>query len=508
MSEPEFDDSSHPTCSRRVFLEKALAGIAMLNATAVTAADDLANLDLHEAATLVRQKRVSPVQLAQACLARIEALNPTLNAFITVTGESALAQARQAEAEVQSGKWRGPLHGIPIALKDLIDTAGVRTTGGSALFKDRVPREDADVVQRLRDAGAVLLGKLNMYEVAFGPTTKQTSFFGRVANPWAIEHIPGGSSSGAGASVAAGLCFGAIGSDTGGSIRQPSAFCGVVGLMPSYGRVSTRGAIPLSWSADHLGPMTRSVVDAALMLQAIAGYDPKEVTSYDVPVPDYAGGLRQSRNGRMRIGLARNPFSEGLDPQIRQSMDRAVAVLAKLGAEIHEVTLPDTPHRTVLQAEAYAYHAARMSATPELYLPETLAKLRLGANIDMETYMKARLSLDQLRRTAPAVFRNTDAVLTPTTPVPPPKASELPSTFDEVIASDAVLGRNTRPFNLLAFPTISIPCGFTDLGLPIGLQLSGAPWQEVPLLKIAHAYEQATNWHTRHPTLMAGGQAK
>ena len=479
-------------------------GIAMLNAAAVTAADDVANLQLHEAATLVRQKKVSPVQLTQACIARIEALNPRLNAFITVTAESALAQARQAEAELQRGMWRGPLHGIPIALKDLVDTAGVRTTGGSALFKDRVPREDAAVVRRLRDGGAVFLGKLNMYEVAFGPTTKETSFFGRVANPWANEHISGGSSSGSGAAVAAGLCFAALGSDTGGSIRQPSAFCGVVGLMPSYGRVSTRGAIPLSWSADYLGPMTRSVVDAALMLRAIAGYDPNEVTSYDMPVPDYADGLRQSRKGRMRIGLAQNPFFEGLDPQISQSVDRAVAVFAKLGAEIHEVALPESPHRPVLQAEVYAYHAAHMAATPELYLPETLSKLRLGANIDMETYIKAKLSLDQLRRTAPTVFRNTDVVLTPTTPVPPPRASELPSTFDAVMALDAVLFRNTRPFNLLAFPTISIPCGFTDLGLPIGLQLSGAPWQELQLLKIAHAYEQVTNWHTRRPTITAG----
>ena len=263
----------------------------MLNSAAVAAADDLANLELHEAADLVRLKKVSPVQLAQACLARIDALNPRLNAFITVTAESALAQARQAEAELQRGMWRGPLHGIPIALKDLIDTAGVRTTAGSALFKDRVPREDAVVVRRLRESGAVFLGKLNMYEVAFGPTTKATSFFGRVSNPWAIEHISGGSSSGSGAAVAAGLCFAALGSDTGGSIRQPAAFCGVVGLMPSYGRVSTRGTMPLSRSADYLGPMTRSVVDAALVLRAIAGYDPGEVTSYDMPVQDYAAAL-------------------------------------------------------------------------------------------------------------------------------------------------------------------------------------------------------------------------
>jgi aspartyl-tRNA(Asn)/glutamyl-tRNA(Gln) amidotransferase subunit A len=264
--------------------------------------------------------------------------------------------------------WRSPLHGIPIALKDLIDTAGVRTTAGSALFKDRVPREDAVVVQRLRESGAVLLGKLNMYEVAFGPTTtKATSFFGGVSNPWATERISGGSSSGAGAAVAAGLCFAALGSDTGGSIRQPAAFCGVVGLMPSYGRVSTRGAIPLSRSADYLGPMTRSVVDAALMLRVIAGYDASEATSYNMPVPDYAAALGRRRKVRTRIGLART-FFEGLDPQIRQIVDRAVSVFAKLGAEIHDVTLPESSGRTVIQVEAHSYHAATMTATPELYL--------------------------------------------------------------------------------------------------------------------------------------------
>jgi aspartyl-tRNA(Asn)/glutamyl-tRNA(Gln) amidotransferase subunit A len=238
------------------------------------------------------------------------------------------------------------------------------------------------------------------------------------------------------------------------------------------------------------------------VLHAIAGYDPSEVTSYDMPVQDYAAAL--GRPGRMRIGLARNFFFEGLDPQIQQIVDRAVSVFAKLGAEIHEVALPASSDRTVIQAEAYAYHAANMAATPELYLPETLLKLRMGTNIDMETYIKARLSLDQIRRTAQTIFKNLDAVLTPTTPVPPPKSSELPSTFDEIMANDAVLWRNTRPFNLLAFPTISIPCGFTDLGLPIGLQLSGAPWQELQLLKMAHAYEQMTNWSTRRPTITGG----
>ena len=520
MFTPSVDrGSSSRGHSRRVFLEKAFVSAASIAATqsiespistanlraqAVTARDELADLNLYEAAALVRQKKVSPLQLVRACLARIEALDSRLNSFITVTEESALAEARQAEAELQRGIWKGPLHGIPVALKDLIDTAGIRTTAGSALFNDRIPREDAVVVQRLRDSGAVFLGKLNMYEVAFGPTTKAASFYGAVSNPWATDRISGGSSSGGGAAVAAGLCFAAVGSDTGGSIRQPAAFCGVVGLMPSYGRVSTRGTIPLSRSADYLGPMTRSVVDAALVLRAIAGYDPREVTSYDMPVQDYAEALTQPRATRLRIGLARDDFFADLDPQVSQIVNRAVSVFEDLGAEIRDVTLPSSSGRTVIQAEAYSYHAASMAATPERYLPDTLSKLRLGANIDMELYIEAKLSLEQVRRAALNIFRDVDVVLTPTTPVLPPKTSELPSTFDAIMANDAVLWRNTRPFNLLALPTLSIPCGFTQQGLPVGLQLSGAPWQELQLLKIAHGYQQTTDWHTRRPTVTAG----
>jgi aspartyl-tRNA(Asn)/glutamyl-tRNA(Gln) amidotransferase subunit A len=517
MSDPDYSVPSSE-CSRRAFLEKTFMGAAMagamaclvkssgapmLNTAIVSDSDDLANLDLHQAAALVRQKKVSPVQLTRGCLARIEAINPKLNAFISVTAESALAEARRAEAELQRGIWKGPLHGIPIALKDLIDTAGVRTTAASALFKDRVPREDAAVVQKLRAAGAVFLGKLNMHEVAFGPTTRKTSFFGPVNNPWATEHITGGSSGGSGAAVAAALCFAALGSDTGGSIRQPAAFCGVVGLMPTYGRVSTRGTLPVSWSADHIGPMTRSVVDAAIVLKVIAGHDPDENTSYDMPVEDYAAGLHYSRKLRMRIGLPRKLFFEALDPDVKRAIENAVSVFVKLGAEIHDVEVPIPSQRAVIQAEAFAYHSETIAKNPELYLSETLSKLRLGASIDMKTYMRARLSLDQLRRTAPRIFKQVDVLLTPTTPVPAPKTNQLPSTFDDVMANDAVMWRNTRPFNLLAFPTISIPCGFTNQGMPIGLQLSAAPWQELKLLKIAYAYQQATSWHSRRPTITA-----
>src|ERR1700740_1839972 len=276
--------------SRREFMKTTVSGLVGgvigHGAAGKPAGADTAKLSLSEAAEIVRPKKVSPVELTQACLKRIELQNPKLNAFITVTGETALAQAREAEAEIQRGQWKGPLHGIPLALTDLVDTAGVPTTAASALFKDRVPSQDAEIVRRLKAAGAVLLGKLNMHEFAFGGSSV-ISAFGPVRNPWQMEFSTGGSSGGSAAAVAAGLCFGAIGSDTGGSIRQPAGYCGIVGLKPTYGRVSTRGAIPLSWSLDHLGPMTRTVRDAALMLQALAGYDAEDTTSANLPVPDY-----------------------------------------------------------------------------------------------------------------------------------------------------------------------------------------------------------------------------
>jgi aspartyl-tRNA(Asn)/glutamyl-tRNA(Gln) amidotransferase subunit A len=503
-------------CSRRAFLGTTLAGAAsvvlgdaqhmraetasMPNAAGTTAAVEITSLNLNQIATLLKQKKVSPVEVTQACLARIEALNPLLNAFITVTAESALQEAHQAESELQRGVWRGPLHGVPVAIKDVFDTAGVRTTAASALFKDRIPQEDAAVVQRLRGAGAVILGKLNMHEFAFGPTTQATGYFGRVCNPWATERISGGSSGGSGAAVAAGLCYGALGSDTGGSIRQPAAFCGIVGLKPTYGRVSTRGVIPVSWSADHIGPMTRGVLDAAIMLQAIAGYDAKEVTSYDIPVEDFAAATDLQDRVPMHIGIPRDFFYADLDPEINEATEQAVAELSKLGAEIREVTIEVSTDRTVIQSEAYTYHSENIAKHSALYLPDTLAKLKLSS-IDMAAYIKARLKLDQLRRDVPKTFSRVDVLVTPTTPIPPPKASELPAKFEDVMTNDGLMFRNARPFNLSGLPTISIPCGFTKDGLPIGLQLSAAPWREATVLRLARAYEQATNWHTRRPNI-------
>src|SRR6202011_5466042 len=363
-----------------------------------------------EASELVRQRKVSPVELTHACLAQIEKLNPALNAFITVTAESATAEARAAEAEVQRGKWRGPLHGVPIALKDLFDTAGVRTTAASGVFKDRIPTEDADVVRRLKAAGAVLLGKTNMQEFAFGGTSIVT-YFGAVHNPWESTHIAGGSSGGSAAALAAGLCYGALGSDTAGSVRIPASHCGIVGLKPTYGLVSIRGVIPLSWSLDHVGPMARTVGDAAVLLQAIAGYDAQDVTSEQIKTPDYSQALRASVSS-LRIGIPRDFFFADLDPEIEAAMKEALSVLGKLTAGIQDVALAastmESLRNTVRAAEAYAYHQEFVAKTPELYQQVTLKRIRTGANVTTPDYIRARLELARVRRTAGKLFESVD----------------------------------------------------------------------------------------------------
>ena len=299
---------------------------------------ELTTLSIREAGDLVRRKAISPIELTRQCLQRVERLNPALNAFVTVTAEQAMAQAREAEAEVRRGKWRGPLHGIPIGLKDNIDTAGVRTTLGSAVFKDHVPSADAEVVRRLKVSGAVLLGKQNLHEVAFG-TTAAVSYFGPVHNPWQLDRIAGGSSGGSAAAVAAGLCFGAVATDAGGSIRVPSAYCGIVGLKPTYGLVGMRGGGEAGWwSMNHVGPMCRSVTDAALLLSVIAGYDPRDSTSMDVPIPDYTAALR-AKVSAIRLGVPRAAFYDKLDPEIEAATNKALGVLSLLTAGLREVSL-------------------------------------------------------------------------------------------------------------------------------------------------------------------------
>jgi aspartyl-tRNA(Asn)/glutamyl-tRNA(Gln) amidotransferase subunit A len=460
--------------------------------------DDLTGLSLRDASDLLDARKVSPVELTRACLARIERLNPALNAFITVTGEQALADAKAAETMIASGKRRGRLHGIPIALKDLFDTAGVRTTAGSAIFADRVPEQDAEVVRRLRAAGAVILGKLNMHEFAYGDTSAQTHY-GPVHNPWQLEHIAGGSSGGSGAAVAAGLCYAAMGSDTGGSIRQPAAYCGIVGLKPTYGLVSTRGVVPLSWSLDHVGPLCRTVADAALLLQPIAGYDPLDTNSLAAAVPDYTVALRQ-KVSMLRLGTPRAVFYETLDPEIEQAVNEALQVLRRLTASIRDVELPAYRTLPVVGAEAYAFHAPYFTKTPELYQPATRRRLEAGAKVSAVAYIEGRRELERLRREVMTVFSAVDLLVTPTVPI-------LPATIQEAVADPstppaggvALSLRNTQPFDIYGLPSISVPCGFSRSGLPIGLEISGPRLGEPLVLALAHAYERATEWHRRTP---------
>jgi aspartyl-tRNA(Asn)/glutamyl-tRNA(Gln) amidotransferase subunit A len=442
-------------------------------------------LSIAAASELLRRKQISPVELTTSCLSRIEQLNPTINAFITVTHESALAQAREAEAEIAAGNWRGPLHGIPIGLKDLIDTAGVKTTCGSALFADRVPIEDAEIVKRLKDAGAVLIGKQNMQEFAWGGTST-SSHFGPVRNPWDPNRIAGGSSGGSAAAVATGMCFAAIGTDTGGSVREPAAFCGIVGLKPTYGRVSTRGVFPLSPSLDHVGPLCRNVTDTALVLQAIAGYDKSDTTTVDWPVDSYTYAFTVKT--KPRLGFVRRPFFDELDPQIEIAMNTALQELRELSSDVLEIDLPLTPS-AVQAPEVYAIHAKNFAQSPELYGRWMRERLQQATAIDVVAYIEARQELDRVRRSINDVFARVDLLITPTTPVPP-------ITIDEALEmSPSAAGErwlwNTRPFNAFGLPTISVPCGFTHAGLPAGLQIAGPNFGEASLLSFAYAFERA-----------------
>ncbi|MBI2187490.1 MAG: amidase [Acidobacteria bacterium] len=493
--------------NRRVFLKTAAAAWAAAawprgTAAAQTPAsgDDLAWLTLSEAGALLRDRKVSAVELTRACLARIERLNPRLNAFITITAEQALRAAKTADTEIAQQKWRGALHGIPIALKDLIDTAGVKTTAASAIFADRVPRSDAEVVVRLKNAGAVLLGKLNMHEFAYGDSSAQ-SHFGPVRNPWSVERVTGGSSGGSAAAVAVGLCYAALGSDTGGSIRQPAAYCGIVGFKPTYGLVSTRGVVPLSWSLDHVGPMCRTVMDAALTLQPIAGYDALDTNSLAATPPDYAAAVRTRTQG-LRLGIPRAVFYENLDPEIEAAVTEALRVLRGLSASVQDVQLPQYKTLPIVAAEAYTYHAPYFTKTPDRYQPMTRRRLEAGSRVTASAYIEGRRELDRLRRAVLAVFQTVDLLVTPTTPI-------LPVTVEDAVKDPgtpppggvAPSLRNTQPFDVYGLPCVSLPCGFSKGGLPIGLSISGPPLGEGSVLALAHAYEQATEWHRRRPML-------
>jgi aspartyl-tRNA(Asn)/glutamyl-tRNA(Gln) amidotransferase subunit A len=443
---------------------------------------------LAEAAELIRGRKLSSVELTQACLDRIEQLNPTLNAFITVTGELALQQARNADQEIAAGSWRGPLHGIPVAMKDLIDLAGVTTTAASWQLSNNIAAADAGVVEQLRRAGAVIVGKTNLHEFAFGGSG-MVSAYGPARNPWDTTRITGGSSSGSVAAVASGMCIAALGTDTAGSVRIPAALCGFVGHRPSAGVWSTDGIIPLRRSFDAVGPMTRTVQDAWLMLHALS--DEASQSEIDESV---AG---------VRVGVARTGFFDGCDADVTQCVDQALNVIRALTASMLDVNLEVPIRWTDFDAEILEYHRPMMERSPELYQPATLERLRACANISPAEYEKARDGLKSARLGAEKVFELADVVVTPTCLVAAPEIAPLAAmgALDLRAFEVQKLLRNTGPFSLLFWPSVSVPCGFTAGGLPVGLQISARSGADDLVLRVAHAYEQATEWHKRIPDL-------
>lgn len=446
------------------------------------------------AARRVADGDVSPVELTSACLERIAGIDAQVNAFITVTADTAVHDARAAERERGRGEAAGCLAGVPIALKDLFDTAGVRTTAGSSFFAERVPDRDAAVVQKLRAAGAVLLGKLNMHEWALG-VTNDNPHYGACHNPWALDRITGGSSGGSAAALAAGMCFGSLGSDTGGSIRIPASLCGVVGLKPTYGRVSLRGVVPLSWSLDHAGPMARRVSDVALLLDVIAGPDRADPGSADVAADDYRTRLDDGISG-WRIGVIADEWLGEIESDVRALVRKATQVLASAGAQIEVLAAPDLPDAARLNglmttADAATFHRERMESAPDDFGSDVLARLRRGAGYGATDYADARRQQTILRHRLSSWFVEQggmfDAVVLPTTPCTAPRIAGL-----DAVATAPVLTRLTAPFNFTGLPAMSVPCGLTPEGLPVGLQIVGAPWAERRVLRVGRAYELAS----------------
>lgn len=464
----------------------------------MTLPGELTTLDLADVARRLAARELSPVELTAACLERIATVDAGVNAFITVTADDAMREARNAEAAIANGESPGPLCGVPIALKDLFDTRGVRTTAGSDFLRDHVPGADAWVVERLRAAGAVMLGKLNMHEWALG-VTNDNPHYGACHNPWALDRITGGSSGGSAAALAAGLCVGALGSDTGGSIRIPSALCGVVGLKPTYGRVSLRGAVPLSWSLDHAGPMARRVADVALLLDAIAGYDAHDPASVNVAPDNYTAGLDDGIAG-WQIGVLGEEWLGDVDAEVMAAVRAAVGVLGSLGAWVEELAVPELHDAArfnglITTADAATFHRERLEAAPERFGADVLSRLRRGAAYGATHYADARRAQTRLRRTFESWFAEHggtfDAVVLPTTPIAAPRLVGL-----DAVATAPVFTRLTAPFNLTGLPALSVPCGFTSDGLPIGLQIVGAPWAERRVLRVGRAYEGAAT-HAR-----------
>ena len=431
-------------------------------------------MSLTQAAAQLRAGRLSSTDLTKACLKQIEALDRDINSFITVTREIALEQARAADAELHAGRSRGPLHGIPIALKDLVDVAGVKTTAGSALLADNIAHQDAEVTRRLREAGAVFLGKTNLHEFAYGGSGV-ISHYGPVRNPANPGHITGGSSSGSAAAVAAGLCLGAIGSDTAGSIRLPAACCGIVGFKPTFGAVSTNGVIELSHSYDHIGPMTRTVDDARAMWEAIR----------------HPGTHDGKPAAVRRIGVLRKFFFDDLHPEVAAAMENAIGRLRRQ-YEVKDLEFPVDEDRTVQTRESWVYHEKWVRQSPEKYDPQTLKRIQRGADVTDAAYRERLADLQKIRSEITGMFERAkvDVVVTPTSPIPAPSFADVMSDPQTLRARELVMLRNTRPFNVWGTPAISLPCGKTTNGLPIGIQFATAPGADALLLEFAADFER------------------
>ena len=454
---------------------------------------------------LVQSKEISPVEIIEAHLTRIDATEPVLNSFITLLADQARKSARQAEKDIQAGRYKGPLHGIPVALKDLYNTGGVRTTSGSRIFDTFIPTEDCTVAAKFHQAGAILLGKLNMHQFAYGPTGENPDY-GHMHNPWNPDMVTGGSSGGSGSAAAAGQCTITTGSDTGGSIRIPAALCGIVGLKPTYGLVSRYGLSALSWSLDHPGPMTRTVEDTAITMNVIAGHDPKDVASAKVDIPDYTSALTGDVKG-LRIGIVKEYFEVPLDPQVRKAVMDAISLLESMGAEIKEVSYPmfnqsQAISSTVLMAEATAYHRDLLEKDGHQLYEPVRQRLEAGLFISAAEYLRAQQARSIFDQQGRRLLDEVDLLAGPTDPVTAPEilASKVMAGEQEVGVVGA-LTQYTRPYNINGFPAISVPCGFSDDEMPIGLQLAGRPFDELTVLRAAHAYEQANDWHTRRPPI-------
>ena len=471
---------------------------------------ELLKLTISEIAPMIQAREVSPVELTEAALAEAELRQPVLNSFITILRDQAMAEAEAQEAALSRGEYLGPLQGIPIGIKDNIATGGITTTVGSKVLKDHVPAEDAEVVRRCREAGAIILGKENLEEFAAGATSNNPHY-GAVHNPWSLDHIPGGSSGGGGANVAAGVTFASLGTDLGGSVRLPGGFCGVVGLKQTFGRVSQRGLMVTSFNGDHIGPLTRSVRDSALVLQAIAGYDPLDPSTVPVPVDDYSLVLERGARG-LTMGIPSNYYFDLLDPEVEAAVRRAIAALEELGIASREVSVPSMQYAGALRfssmSDSVVTHERLIASNRDDYSPDTLYRALAGQFVLGRDYSKALKVQRLIKEEHARVLQDVDFLVTPTTPLPAPRIDADTITVDGEEQKvrgpgSGLISRNTSPMNSTGFPAITVPCGFSEAGLPIGLQFIGRPWEEGALFRIAQAYEDVSPSRGQSPRLDA-----